>query len=103
MGGGLVSKLCLTLATAWTAVHQTPLSMGFLRQEYGSGLPFPAPGDLPDPGIKPRSPTLAGEFFYQLSHQGSPLEGIKHTIAEKEGHHVSGRCWRVFPFGHEPG
>ena len=43
--------------------HQVPLSMGFPRQEYWSGLPFPSPGDLPDPGIKPKSPALAGRFF----------------------------------------
>ena len=45
-------------ATTWTAAHQAPLSMGFLRQEYWSGLPYPPPGDLPNSGIKPRSPTL---------------------------------------------
>ena len=45
-------------ATLWTVAHQAPLSMGFSRQEYWSGLPFPSPGDLPDPGIEPRSPTL---------------------------------------------
>ena len=43
--------------------HQAPLSMGFLRQEYWSGLPFPPPGDLPDPEIKPTSLALAGGFF----------------------------------------
>ena len=42
-GGGLVAKLCLTLATPWTAACQAPLSMGFSRQEYWSGLPFPSP------------------------------------------------------------
>ena len=42
----------------WAVAHQAPLSMGFLRQEYWSGLPFPFSGDLPDPGVKPRSPTL---------------------------------------------
>ena len=46
-------------------------SMEFSRQEYWSGLPFPSPGDLPNPGIKPRSPTSQVDF-YQLSHQGSP-------------------------------
>ena len=45
-------------ATTWTIVHQAPLSMGFSRQEYWSRLPCPPPGDLPDPGIKPRSPPL---------------------------------------------
>ena len=42
--------------TPWTVTYQAPLSMGFSRQEYWSGLPFPSPGDLPDPGIEPRSP-----------------------------------------------
>ena len=44
--------------TPWTVAHQAPLSMGFSRQEYWSGLPFPSPGDLPNPGIEPGSPTL---------------------------------------------
>ena len=43
-------------ATPWTVAHQAPLSMGFPKQEYWSGLPFPPPGDLPNPGIKPTSP-----------------------------------------------
>ena len=51
------------LATPWTAAHQAPLSMGFPRQEYRSGLPFPSPGDLPDPGTESASPALAGGFF----------------------------------------
>ena len=46
-----------------TVAHQTPLSMGFSRQEYWSGLPFSPPGDLPNPGIGPASPALAGRFF----------------------------------------
>ena len=45
-------------AIPWTVAHQAPLSMGFSRQEYWSGLPFPSPGDLPDPGIEPWSPGL---------------------------------------------
>ena len=52
--------------TPWTVAHQAPLSMGFSRQEYWSGLPHPAPGDLPNPGIEPTSLTslaLAGRFF----------------------------------------
>ena len=44
--------------TPWTVALQAPLSMGFPRQEYWSGLPFPSPGDLPDPGIEPGSPAL---------------------------------------------
>ena len=57
-GEGEVAQSCLTLCDPWTVAYQAPLSMGFSRQEYWSGLPFPSPGDLPDPGIKPRSPTL---------------------------------------------
>ena len=47
-------------ANPWTVAYQAPPSMGFSRQEYWSGLPFPSPGDLPDPGIKPMSPSLQG-------------------------------------------
>ena len=53
-------------AALWTVAHLAPLSMGFSRQEYWSGLPYPPAGDLPDPGIKPAfcaSPALAGGFF----------------------------------------
>ena len=50
-------------AILWTVARQAPLSMGFPSQEYWSGLPFPPPGDLPDPGIEPMSPALAGGFF----------------------------------------
>ena len=58
-------------ATLWTVAHQAPLSIGFLRQEYWSGLPFFSPRDLPDPGIKPRSPvSLAFQVdSLLLSHQ----------------------------------
>ena len=48
-------------ATLWTVALQAPLSMGFSRQEYWSGLPFPSPGDLPDPEIEPRSPALRAD------------------------------------------
>ena len=48
----------LAWRTPWTVAYQAPPSMGFSRPEYWSGLPFPSPGDLPDPGIKPRSPAL---------------------------------------------
>ena len=49
--------------TPWTIARQATLSVGFPRQEYWSGLPFPSPGDLPDPGVEPVSPALAGGFF----------------------------------------
>ena len=48
-------------ATLWTVAYQASQSMGFSRQEYWSGLPFPSPGDLPDPGIEPRSPALRAD------------------------------------------
>ena len=53
----LLSRVRL-FATPWTVAYQASLSMGFSRQEYWSGLPFPAPGDLPNPGIEPGSPAL---------------------------------------------
>ena len=56
--GGLVAKSCLTLATSWTVACQAPLSMGFSRQEYWSGLSFPFPGELSNPGIEAGSPAL---------------------------------------------
>ena len=56
------SLSCVRLfATPWTVVHQAPPSMEFSRQEYWSGLPFPSPGDLPDPGIEPGSPALQAD------------------------------------------
>ena len=58
---GLVTQSCLTLATLWTVACQAPLSMGFSRQEYWSGLLFPSPGDLPDTGIDPRFPALQAD------------------------------------------
>ena len=48
-------------ATPWIVAYQTSLSMGFSRQEYWSGLPFPSPGDLPDPGIEPGPPALEAD------------------------------------------
>ena len=72
------SLSCVRLfATPWTVACQAPLSMGFSRQEYWSGLPFPPPGDLPNPGVKPTSlvtPALAGGFF-TLSHLETDSSG----------------------------
>ena len=58
-----VQSISRDFETSWTVACQAPLSMGFSRQEYGSGLPFPSPGDLPNPGIEPASPALAGGFL----------------------------------------
>ena len=62
-------------ATLWIVAHQAPLSMGFARQEYRSHLPFPPPGNLPDPGIEPMSPmspALQADSL-PLSHWGRPI------------------------------
>ena len=56
----------------WTVTHQAPLSMGFPKQEYQSGLPFPSPGYLSEPGIEAKSPALAGRFF-TTEPPGKPL------------------------------
>ena len=57
------AQSCPLFATPWTVAHQAPLSMGFSRQEYWRCLPFPSPGDLPDPGIEPRSPALQADIL----------------------------------------
>ena len=78
-GGGVVAKSCPILATPWTVARQAPLSMGFSGQEYWSGLPFPSPGNVPDPEIKPRSRVLQADSL-PLSHQGSPNHTYRHTL-----------------------
>ena len=73
-GGGLVTKLCPTLVILWTIAHHVPLSMGFSRQEYWSGLPRPLPGDLPNPETEPTSlmsPPLAGGHYLEIPHNHS--------------------------------
>jgi len=67
-----VIQSCPTLCDPWTVAHQAPLSMGFSMQEFWSGLPFPSPGDLPDPGIEPRSPTLQADTLTSAP-PGKPL------------------------------
>ena len=74
--GGLVAKSCPTLVTTWTVACQAPLSMGFSRQEYWSGLPCPPPGDRSDPGIE-----LASLLHWQvgslpLVSPGKPIKWI---------------------------
>ena len=74
-------------ATPWTVAHQDPLTMGFPRQEYQSGLPFPPPGDFPDSGIEPayaESPALAGRFF-TMHHLGIPKTYQLSIVIIKEG------------------
>ena len=62
LGGGLVAKSCLTLATLWTVARQAPLSMGFFQARMLEWVAISSSGDLPDPGIEPVSPALAGRF-----------------------------------------
>ena len=72
--------MCLTLWTPWSVTHQAPLSMGFSRQEHWSGLPFPPPGALPDPGIEPMSlmsPSLAGGFFTTSATWEARMDAVK--------------------------
>ena len=72
LGGGLAAKSSLTFVTPWTVACPAPLSMGFPRQEYRSGLPFPTPGDLPDPGIKLSSHALQADSL-PTKLQGNPV------------------------------
>ena len=103
---GLVSKSCPTLVTPWTVCSLPGSSvMGFSRQEYWSGLPFPSPGDLPDPGIEPRSPVLgswrmspvgfftsepAGKYcFKYFSYTDSfPYSDLFHILAQCMSFHI---------------
>ena len=71
-----------TLCDPWSVSHQAPLSTGFSRQEYWSGLPFPPPGDLPDPGIEPmslESLELSRWILYQLHHLGLSHDNHRFT------------------------
>ena len=79
----LVALSYLTFCHTMDLAYQVPLSMEFSRQEYWSEQPFPSPGNLPDPGIKPRSPTL--QILYCLSHQGNPFVGGRDKERRKEG------------------
>ena len=88
-------------ATPWTVAYQDPPSMGFSRQEYWSGLPFPSPGNLPDSGIEPRSPALR-QTLYCLSHQGSgdhPMTNPPETPADS----FSGKQPECNDFSPDPG
>ena len=75
-GGGLVTQSCLTRATPWTVAHQGALAIGFPRQEYWSGLLFPSPRDLPNPGIELGSPALQVDSL-STELLGKPQDGYK--------------------------
>ena len=68
--------------TLWAVAHQAPPSVGFSRQGYWSGLPFPSPGDLPHPGIEPRSPALQADALIS-EPPGKPLKGGSVRLNER--------------------
>ena len=78
--------------TSWTVAYPILLSMGFSGQEYWSGLPFPSPGDLPNPGMESGSPALQ-EDIYLLSHQRSPRLPVTILISAK------GVMYKINAFG----
>ena len=66
-------------AIPWTVAYQAPLSMGFSRQEYWSGLPFPSPGEIPNPGIEPRFPALQANSL-PTKPPGRPMKNINNFV-----------------------
>ena len=101
-------------ATLWTVAYQASPSMGFSRQEYWSGLPFPSPGDLPYPGIEPRSATLQADAL-SSEPPGKPWGNVKKALRRGSlavaGGRLPGRaqCWLktwdssiYFPVGQDP-
>ena len=87
--------------TPWTVARQAPLSMGFCSQEYWSGLPFPSPGDLPDPGIKPGSPTLEANALTSeppgkpaQSHRKHQFWWRRKGVYSWQVSHIFPWCWR---------
>ena len=92
-------------ATPWTIAHQAPLSIGFSSQEYLSELPCHPPGDLPDPGIEPMSPALAGGFFTtrsSLLRDWFPCAGAVLSLAQTHRGCLtkSSACGRLWQFAH---
>ena len=93
------SLSCVQLfSTPWAAAYQVPPFMGFSRQDYWSGLPFPSPGDLPDPGIEPRSPTLWADALPTNLH--SILKSRDVTLPTKV-HLVKAMVFPVVMYGCE--
>ena len=81
-----VGSIVSVSVTPWAVAHQAPLSMGFSRQVYRSGLPFPSPGDLPGTGIEPVSPVLAGGFFTTSASWKAPDVSVPEHEREQQ-------CW----------
>ena len=84
-------------ATTWNAAQQAPLSMGFPRQEHCSGLPFPSPQDLPDPGVKATSPALAGRFF-TTETPGKPTYLCTYTLNTYSKNHFTDPCFNLIDY-----
>ena len=84
-------------ATPWIILHQAPPSMRFSRQEYWSGLPFPSPGNLPNPGTEPRSPTLQADALTSEPPEGIPVElfQILKDDAVKVLHSICQQIWKT--------
>ena len=101
-GSGLVSKLCQTLATPWTVTCQASLSMGFSREEYWNGLPFPSPKDLPDPGIELGSPAFHGVAKSRTQLSEFTFTFHFHALEKEMATHSSVLAWRI-PGTEEPG
>ena len=96
-----VAKSCLTPLTKWIVAGQAPLSMEFSRQEYWSGLPFPSPGDLPNPGIELRSPTLQADGL-SSEPPGKPLPANAEELRDGFDPWVRSKAWKSIP-GFLPG
>ena len=85
-----------SFVTPWTAARQAPLSMGFSKQQYWSRLPFPSPGHLPNPGIKPRSPTLQADTFTIWATREVPVKREVKRKGEKERYtHLNAEFQRI--------
>ena len=92
--------------TPGTAAHQAPLSLGFPKQEYWSGLPFPSPGTLPDLGPEPVSPALVGRFFTTeppgKPHVPSYLTAVSHAVLSRHIHSLSCIPGKILLFLQDP-
>ena len=82
-------SLVRLFVTLWTVAHQAPLSMGFSSQEYWSGLPFPSPGDLPNPGTEPESPALQADA---LSSDPDSIPGLGRSPGDGNGNPLQYSC-----------
>ena len=91
----VMSLSCVQLfATPWTITYQTPLFMGFSKQEYWNGFPFPSPGDFPDPGLKPRSPALQADAL-PSEPPGKP-KNVQTTVQLHSFHILARLCSKSF-------